>query len=318
MFRILITGCSGFIGSHVAIQAKKAGHEVIATARNPSGSLERELGMAVRKLDVLDTITSTADNEAIDAIIHCATANDILSRDFRAGVDLSVCGTRNVLEYAKQLGVGRVIFISTLQVYGTELEGKIAEDTPVCCQSPYGLNHYFGEELCRMYAQVHGINVVAVRPSNIFGVPDVSTVNRESLVPMCFVKEAIQTGRITLRSSGRQRRNFISTDEVANGCLYLLEDFPAGYQIVNLGSDWLCDIREVAEMTGLIYQERYGRPLRLDILSDEPTSANRFTIDSRIAFLRPTVEESRQSMVNVITQLFNHYNLQKETIHVKN
>ncbi len=318
MSKILITGCSGFIGSRVAIRAKQDGYEVIASSRKSSDTLEQELGMPIIALDVLKPILQGNDSAHIDAIIHCATANDVLSRDFEAGVNLSVYGTRNILEFAVKRGVKRIIFVSTLQVYGTELIGEISEDTPVCCQSPYALNHFFGEELCRMYARTHGLDVVLLRPSNVYGIPDVSTVRRDTLVPMCFVKEAIQTGTLTLRSSGRQQRNFISTNEVANVCLHLLSDFPQGCEVVNLGSSWLSSIRDIAEITKQIYLARYGETLQVNILSDEPKEGNLFTIASRVASVRPLPDESRQTMINVITQLFDNNNFQKEMIYANN
>lgn len=303
MSRILITGAAGFIGSRLAKQAKHAGHDVIATARRVSEKLELEMEMPVISLDVLKPISLESVGE-IDAIVHCATANDILSRDFEAGVQLSVMGTRNILEFAKAHGIKKVIFLSTLQVYGTELSGEISEDTTVSCQSAYALNHYFGEELCRMYANTYGLDVVLLRPANIYGIPDVSTVQRSTLVPMCFVQDAKNTGSVTLRSSGLQRRNFISTHEVAGACLHLLGDFPQGCNVVNLASDWLSNILEIAEMTTQVYFELYKKPMELRVLSNEPRSGNHFTVQSRVAKLRPSKEASRQAMRNVITELF--------------
>jgi UDP-glucose 4-epimerase len=312
MSRILITGCSGFIGSRLAIQAKQFGHDVVASAKSPSEILVREMGMPIMELNVLAPILWGNGKDTIDAIIHCATANDILSRNLEDGVNLSVYGTQNILDFAVRQGIKRIIVFSTLQVYGTELSGVVCEETPVCCQLPYGLNHFYAEELCRMYSRTHGLDVVLLRPSNIYGVPDVSTVRRDTLVPMCFVKEAIQTGAINLRSSGRQKRNFISTHEVANACLHLLNAFPQGCEVVNLGSNLLCEIREIAEITSQIYFIRYGKQLKMNILSNEPMAGNSFSIDSRIASLRPSAEESRQFMVSVITQLFENINQQKE------
>lgn len=316
--RILVTGCSGLIGSRMAIQAKEAGVDVVACARGRTEKLSMEMGMPVIAMDVLQPIMLQNEQGSIDAIIHCATANDIVSRDFRAGVELSVIGTRNILEYAIKQGIKRVIFFSTLQVYGTELAGEITEETPVCCQSPYALNHFYGEELCRMYARNHGLDVVLLRPSNVFGMPDVSTVNRDTLVPSCFVKEAVETGAITLRSSGRQSRNFISTNEVSKTCLHLLNDFPAGCIVVNLSSDWLCSIGEIAEMVKQKYWQQNNKELPINILADEPKVTNRFAIQSRFGSLRPSVEESREMMLHVITQLFDKFNKQKGISHANN
>jgi nucleoside-diphosphate-sugar epimerase len=135
MKRVLITGVSGYIGSRLALRATQAGHHVIATARRVTPVLKSALSMEVTSLDVLDSSTITRSFDA-DSIIHCATANDILSRDFAAGAALSVNGTRNVLEMALRNDIKDVQFFSTLQVYGTELEGTITEATPANCETP--------------------------------------------------------------------------------------------------------------------------------------------------------------------------------------
>jgi len=302
MKRLLITGASGFIGSRLVIRAREAGHKVTATSRRVTPELEAALGQKVLSWDVLDEKTVPGNIEA-DVILHCATANDILSRDFAAGTRLSVEGTRNVLEAALRGGVRDVVFFSTLQVYGTELEGRISEATSPRCESPYGLNHLLGEEVCRLYANKHGMNVALVRPANVYGVPDAPTVERSTLVPMCFVKKVLEGGAIELMSSGRQQRNFVSTDEVADVCLKLVSDFPSGANVFNAGSDWLASIREIAEM---VVEERPGQ-VELKIHSDQPLRGNEFILESVLADLRPGVEASRQRMRQVICGLFDHF-----------
>jgi len=306
MKRVLITGASGFIGSRLAIRAAQAGHAVTATARRKTTELETALGMSVQALDVLDTATPILACAA-DVIFHCATANDILSRDFAISVNLSVNGTRNILEMAVKNGIREIVFFSTLQVYGTELEGTITETTPPLCESPYGLNHLLGEEVCRFYARKHGLNIVLIRPANVYGVPDAPTVERSSLVPMCFVKAAMKGNEIVLQSSGKQQRNFVSTDEVADACLHLLEDFPSGAEIINVGSNWLASIHELATIVAAEHERRMGTPLDLEIHSDQPTQGNHFTLKSRLAHLRPSVEESRSRMNDVVRRLFDHF-----------
>jgi len=301
MKRILITGASGFIGSRLTIRAAQAGHEVIATARRVTPPLEAALGQKVLPLDVLATETATREIKA-DVLFHCATANDILSRDFAAGVNLSVQGAGNVLEGAGQNQIPDIIFFSTLQVYGTELEGRIMEDTPPRCESAYGLNHLLGEEVCRFYANRHGLNVVLLRPANVYGVPDAPTVERSVLVPMCFVKSVLKAEPLVLLSSGRQQRNFISTDEVADACLHLVENFPTGTRVINAGSHWLASIREIAEMVSV-----RSADLKMEIRSEKPERSNHFILESSLAHLRPSMDESCERMCSVITRLFEYF-----------
>ncbi len=304
--RILLTGASGFIGSRVALRCAEAGHEVIATSRQPSPELVEALGMPVQPLDVLDPALADLELEA-DVLIHCATANDIVSKDFAAGVNLSVNGTRNVLEFAVKKGIRQVIFFSTLQVYGTELEGEVTEATVPHCESPYGLNHLLGEEVCRLYANRHGLDVVLVRPANVYGVPDASTVNRATLVPMCFVKTALQEGRLVLMSSGKQQRNFVSTDEVAETCLHLIQSFPQGATVVNAGSQWLASIHEMAVMVADEYRRRFNQELPIEVRSEQPIQGNHFRLQSQYSSSWPSIEESRAQMKRVIAGLYEFF-----------
>lgn len=280
---------------------------VIATARTTSAVLEQALGLAeVLPWDVMDAEAATLLPDA-DILFHCATANDIVSRDFKAGVDLSVNGTRNVLEHAVKRGIRQVVFFSTLQVYGTELRGEITEDTPARCESAYGLNHLLGEEVCRWYANTHGLDVVLMRPANVIGVPDSPTVQRSTLVPMCFVKDVLATGRIVLRSSGRQTRNFVSSDLVADMCLHLVKDFPAGATVINAGSQWHASVREMGALVVEACREKTGVDAMLEVQSEEPAAGNEFRLHSRLGFLAPPVETAVESARQMTGRLFDFF-----------
>ena len=279
--RLLITGASGFLGSRIAIRFRQAGHQVLASSRQPSAQLERELGVPVQGLDLLaeGPLTLPAD---LDLIIHTATANDIVSRDAVAGLELGVVGTQRLLDAAVAAGVPRLLFLSTLQVYGTELEGEIDEETPVRCQTAYGLNHWLGEQLCALAVERHGLAICALRPANVYGVPDSALTDRRTLVPQCFVQEALEHNRIVLRSSGLQPRNFVSSDAVAERCLALAASQPPGMSRALVCSGYTPTIRRVAELV----QERcaavLGRRPELEILSQEPPARPAFVLRSRL------------------------------------
>lgn len=305
--RVLVTGASGFIGSQLVRRLLADGTPVTATARRRTDQLSGELGTPVTPLDVMGELPSF---DGVETVVHCASPNDIHSRADDGALPLAVTGTRRLIDHAVRHGVKRLVFLSTLQVYGTELNGPIDEDTPVCCESVYGLNHFLGEEVCRFAARTADIDIVALRPSNVYGVPSVSTVDRATLVPMCFVKEALQTGAVELRSSGRQRRNFVSTIEVADRIAALLSDFPAGYTILNAVSAWDASIVEIAGMVEDAWNRQKDTPLDIRVLSDQPIEGNRFTVTSRHVPPLLTPEESRTRMAEVIDSLirFEHWN----------
>jgi UDP-glucose 4-epimerase len=282
MKHVIVIGATGLIGSRLVKELLAAGMRVTATARSPTREMEVELGVPFVQLDVLMPFIDRATLPFADCLIHCATANDIISKTPADGFELSVTGTWNVLAMAVRLAIPRVVYFSTFQVYGTELSGIIDESTPVHCETAYGLNHWFGEEVCRMQAAQHRLSVAVVRPSNVYGVPAASTVNRITLVPACFVRDALQHGEIRLLSSGRQLRNFVSTEEVARDCLSLLAHCPAGFSITNICSPYSATIHDVALVTADIYKERFGKALPVRVMGSEPTATNNFEAQSRL------------------------------------
>ena len=306
--KVLVTGASGFLGSAIVKHLARSGVPVLATARRHNELLAQELGMPVHVLDVMGDL-SVANHlfAEADTLVHCATPNDIQSTADDGGLTLGVTGTYRLLNYAVRHGLRRVIYLSTLQVYGTELKGEVTETTPVRCENAYSLNHFLGEEVCRLAVQRHNIDAVSLRPSNVYGVPTVSTVERTTLVPMCFVRSALATGSVELRSSGLQRRNFVSTDEVAEIIGALIADFPKGYNIINAVSDWHASIIEIVRMLQAIWHETYAEDLDLRILSAEPRTSNDFSVAS--AFRPPcrTRLQSQQHMSEVIKDLIKNF-----------
>jgi UDP-glucose 4-epimerase len=302
--RVIVTGVSGYIGSVMAKRCLVSGYQVLGISRDNTELVSQELGVDVVKADLL--VSSDLESigfRASDIIIHCATANDILSKDFNAGVSLSVMGTKHLFESALRAGVRKLILFSTAQVYGTELIGVIDESSPVRCETPYALNHFFAEELSRFYSINNDFDVVVVRPSNVYGLPQISTVNRSTLVPMCFVEQVIEQGSIALHSSGKQTRNFVSTDEVADLILNVLDEFPEGFSIVNACSNYHASIFDIAVLVANSFTKTYKEIIPVNVCSAQPANSNRFQYKSRVFTPRGEVSVCKDNMINVIDQL---------------
>lgn len=304
---VLLTGSSGFIGSSIVRYLADSGLQLIPTSRRNVDTLSAELDLRVYHLDLAGNIAnSLKDLPKADTLVHCATPNDIASRNDDGGLHLGVTCTYQLFESAVRLGIKRLIYFSTLQVYGTELEGNINECSPVKLETPYALNHFLGEEVCRHFAHKHGIDVVILRPSNVYGVPSVSTFNRFTLVPMCFVRCVAEKGMLELKSSGMQVRNFVSTFEVASAVEGLLGSFPSGFNVINIVSTWHPRILDVSRMVRDVWQSCYNVEIPIQILSDQPSKTIPFNATSAELTPRLSSRESQQSMLDVIAELAHH------------
>jgi UDP-glucose 4-epimerase len=278
MSRLLITGASGFIGGYLCDWFSRQGDTVIASSRHWNNALQKALPQCKAfSWDVLSP--ELLDLPPADLIIHTATANDVHSRDPIKGMMLSGIGTRNVLEAANRAGIPRVIVFSTFQVYGTELLGQIDETTPTAPLNDYGLNHLVAEEYAALATRQGKVQAVSVRPSNVYGRFVAPTIDRWTLVPGCFCKEVYETGRITLRSSGLQIRNFLSLENLARACNAIIQHYPTGYDVFNIASSQNATILSIAQQVARLFEVRFGRSAQWVIESDEPKRSNSFTVN---------------------------------------
>ena len=300
---ILVTGVSGMIGSTVVLKAKKLGYNVKGLSRSNTEYLSSQLGIEICNHNILDKSLNVKN---INTIIHCATANDIVSKDFTNGIQLSVFGTKNLLDNALSFDVEKFIFLSTAQIYGTELEGIYDDKSPHKCMSSYSLNHFYGEELCKMYSSIYPLDLTIIRPSNVYGVPNLNTVNRQSLVPTCFVKSLLENNKISIMSSGLQQRDFIHQEAVADFIFSSLSCKDSNFKIINACSGKTKSILDVAKICVEEYKKFSNKSGTISVLGDQPISTNNFN------FVGNTYESlNRINKYNTIRKtiknLFNFY-----------
>ncbi len=278
--KFFITGANGFIGSYLCNYLLKNGHQVIASSRKFLPEIKEVLNGA--EFIEADVLSSDFEKLSIDAdvIIHLAASNDIVSKNFSNGIELSTTGTVNALKLAVNNKIPKFIFYSTLQVYGTELVGSYDEQTPVKSENDYAMNHLFGEMYVEMYSRKFGLKTVVVRPSNIYGRFLSSQIDRWTLVPGCFIKEAIEKGTITLLSSGNQNRNFISLEQLSYYTETVAENMDKRFDILNFVSNDYKRIVDVATLTQSVFYKSVQRSIILNIKSEQPINTNEFYIST--------------------------------------
>jgi nucleoside-diphosphate-sugar epimerase len=291
---IVVTGATGFIGSYLTRYLIQYGYEVTAVSRDFSADTYKSLdGAYFLKADVLSkSWPLTIINIKADICIHLASSNDIVSKNVTEGLELSVVGTKNTMDFCLNNNITRFIFFSTLQVYGSELHGNYTEENALLPVNDYGLNHLFAEDYVKMYTQLGKLNAVIVRPSNVFGRFVTPHPKRWTLVPACFCRESFTNQSITLLSSGKQLRNFISLENICRAVEAIISRFPQDYDVVNLCSTFYATIAEIAYRTADIYNNLFNRTIDVRINSTAPVQTNSFTLSMNKLYSYGFVEDS--------------------------
>ena len=252
---ILVTGATGLIGSLIVKTLLQVSgvKQVYALVR----SLEKGqnmLGSDARFVlgDVRDPIHLDAD---VDYIIHCAsvTSSKYMITNPVETMSISIDGTKNVLEFARSHSVKKVLFLSTMEVYGmTSLEqnpvteeklGYIDLSKP---RSSYPESKRLSELLCNAYFNQYGVPTVIARLSQTFGAGIPLTDNR---VSMQFAKSALKGEDIVLHTTGQSVSNFCYTTDAIRALFLLLLRGQPGHSY-NVSNDE--ETRTIAQIADLV------------------------------------------------------------------
>ena len=202
-------------------------------------------------LDLLDESTIRRAVTGINTIFHLAALNDIeCAADPELAHRVNVRGTELLLSAAIAAGVKRIVYMSTIHVYGSPLSGNITEVSPTEPTHPYGITHLLAEKLILDAHQKGLIEGVVLRSANGFGVPMNPAVKIWQILVNDLCKQAAEVGALRLHSDGTQTRNFITLTDLC-AALRHLQHLPAaslGDGIFNVGSQKTVSVLEMAQL----------------------------------------------------------------------
>lgn len=239
--KILITGGLGYLGGRVAKYiAKNTDYYLVLGTRNKNTEKPAWLENGeIVALDVLDdALLKDACND-ITTIIHFAAINEVDSlKDPELALKVNSLGSLKLLNTAINLGVKRIVYFSTAHVYGA-LKGSINEKTIPRPSHPYSITHHVVEEFIQAAHDAKRITGIVFRLSNALGAPERANVNRWTLIVNDLCKQAVLHKKLVLKSSGEQRRDFITIYDVARAVKHaiLLPEKQCGDGLFNLGGE---------------------------------------------------------------------------------
>lgn len=247
--RILVTGGMGLVGGRVAQTLAGQGGSVILGSRRAQTTPSWLPTADVIEMDWMSTDSLIAACAGVDAIVHLAAMNDAeCLRDPVAALEVNGVNTARLIEAAKVTGVARFIYFSTAHIYGSPLAGQIDEDTLPRCRHPYASSHRAAEDV--VLAAGDKLSSIVLRLSNGFGRPTHADVNSWMLLVNDLCLQAVTKGSMTLRSSGMQRRDFVTLHDVGVAVSHMLNlpDAKIGNGIFNIGGGHSMRVIDMAEL----------------------------------------------------------------------
>tara|TARA_R110001583_G_scaffold74218_1_gene205699 strand:- start:161 stop:1066 length:906 start_codon:yes stop_codon:yes gene_type:complete len=212
MKRAIVTGGAGFIGSHITDALLESGIEVVVIDNESSDCHEAFYWndkAENHKLNICDYDDISPLFEGVDTVFHLAAEARIQPaiKNPLLAVRVNVLGTCNVLQAAHTRGVRRFIYSSTSSAYGRENLPPQSEDMVKDCLNPYSVSKTCGEELCKMYYSLYGLETVSFRYFNVYGERQ-PTKGQYAPVVGLFAKQKEQGLPCTIVGDGLQRRDY--------------------------------------------------------------------------------------------------------------
>ncbi len=252
--KTIVTGGAGFIGSNLVDALVDNGHDVVCIDNESADSNEEfywNSKCVQAKLDICNYDDIEPLFDGVDVVFHLAAESRIqpsIKNPTRATM-VNVGGTCNVLQAARNHCVSRVIYSSTSSAYGLKNEPPHTEKMPNDCLNPYSVTKVAGEELCKMYDTLFGLDTVIFRYFNVYG--DRQPIRGQYAPVVGIFQRQVKEGEpMTIVGDGLQRRDFTHVDDVVNAnMLAATSNNPKIFgETFNIGTGTNINMIELADM----------------------------------------------------------------------
>jgi UDP-glucose 4-epimerase len=258
---VVVTGGSGFIGSHVVDALVEAGHRVTVVDKRVR---PHRADVAFEDVDLLDLSSVIAATRGAEHVFHLAAVSNV-NYALKYPVyttALNVMGTTNVLEAARINGASRVHLASTVWVYNGAPDGEAADESV-----PFHLNgagHIYTstkmacEMLCHNYRELYQLSFTVLR----YGIPYGPRMREELLIPV-FLRKALGGEPLTVSGKGDQYRRFVYVCDLAEAHVLAMHEEGAN-ETYNLEGPRRVTVLEVAERI----RSLVGEHVRIDFVPE--------------------------------------------------
>jgi len=247
---VLVTGGAGFIGSHLAERLVTLGAKVRILDNLTTGK-RQNLASFAHQVELLEgSLTDLATVRKAIAGVAVVFHQGALPSVARSVEDpltthqVNATGTLLLLLAAREAKVKRVVFASSSSVYGDTPTLPKREDMPPNPQSPYALSKLIGEQFCRLFWQLYGLETVSLRYFNIFGPRQDPTSQYAAVIPR-FITALLRGERPTIYGDGEQTRDFTFVDNCVQANLLAATAEGVAGEVFNVGAGKQTSVNEL-------------------------------------------------------------------------
>lgn len=256
MIRILVTGCAGFIGSHLTETLLNQGFKVYGIDNLSNGKLSnisffnKNTNFIFLEYDIneIDKFEKVLDE--VDVIYHLAALADIVPsiQNPESYFNSNVNGTFNLIRNCENKKVKKIIYAASSSCYGIPDKYPTSENSPILPQYPYALTKRLGEEIIFHFGNLYKIPVVSLRLFNVYG-PRARTSGTYGAVFGVFLAQKLAKKPFTIVGDGEQTRDFTFVDDVVNAFIEMM-DTNIKNEIFNVGSGKTYSVNTLINLLG--------------------------------------------------------------------
>ncbi|HTX92471.1 MAG TPA: NAD-dependent epimerase/dehydratase family protein [Anaerolineales bacterium] len=246
----LITGAAGFLGSHLANQLAREGHQVRGLDDLSTGDPQvLDPGVHFTRGDVNDRPKLWTLLQEVDCVYHLAARISVpesilYPREYNTS---NVGGTVSLMEAMRDVGIRRVVFASSGAIYGDQDVQPLAEGQTPRPQSPYAVSKLAAEYYVRTIGGLWGIETVCLRIFNAFGPGQHLPPSNPPVVPY-FLRQAMRNGTLVIHGDGQQTRDYVYVDDVVAAMVAAATAPNINGLVINVGSGAETSLRSLAKL----------------------------------------------------------------------
>ncbi len=279
--KFLITGAAGFLGSALANRLAREGHQVRGLDDLSTGDPQAlKPDVHFTRGDVSDRPKLWTLLQDVDCVYHLAARVSVpesvlYPREYNA---VNVGGTVSLMEAMRDVGVRRVVLISSGAVYGEQSDQPVKETALPDPNSPYAVSKLAAETYVRTIGRLWGIETVSLRVFNAYGPGQRLPPTHPPVVPY-FLKQALRGGTLVVNSDGSQTRDYVYVDDSVQAMIAASTAPEINGLVINVGSGTETSVRDLATQAA----EAIGRDVEIIFSSKTSGGVNRLCADLTLA-----------------------------------